>query len=65
MLTERMLAHIAKREKEVGREAPIYTNATTWNGHGKAFESSDEAYNTMHIGDPEAAKKLQERAAKQ
>jgi len=61
MLTERMLAHIAKREKEVGREAPIYTNATTWNGHGKAFESSDEAYNTMHIGDPEAAKRLQEK----
>ncbi len=61
LLTDRMLAFIAKRENEVGREAPIYTNATTWNGFGKAFESSEEAYNTMHIGDPEAAKKLQER----
>jgi len=61
LLTERMLAHVAKREKEVGRTAPIYTNATTWNGFGKAFESSDEAYNTLHIGDPEAAKRLQEK----
>lgn len=63
MLTDRMLAHIAKREKEVGREAPIYTNLN-WSGHGRPFTSSEEAYNTLHIGDPEAARKLQERAKK-
>ncbi len=61
ILTERLLAHVAKREKEVGREAPIYTNLD-WAGHGRPFVSSDEAYNTLHIGDPEAAKRLQEKA---
>ncbi|MBQ2756352.1 MAG: sulfatase [Oscillospiraceae bacterium] len=58
MLKNRMLDHIAKREKEVGRQNPIYTN-TNWNGFGHFFESSDEAYNSMHIGDPEQAKRLQ------
>ncbi|MFA6948354.1 MAG: sulfatase [Eubacteriales bacterium] len=58
-LTDRMLAHIAKREKETGRTAPIYTNLN-WSGFGRPFTSSEEAYNTLHIGDPEAAKKLQE-----
>ena len=51
--------HVAKREKETGRTAPIITNADKWNGFGKPFESSDEAYNSMHIGNPEDAKKLQ------
>lgn len=58
-LTDRMLAHIAKRERETGRTAPIYTNLN-WSGFGRPFTSSEEAYNTLHIGDPEAAKKLQE-----
>ena len=57
-LTERMLAHIAKREKETGRTNPMYTNLN-WNGFGRPFESSEEAYNSLHIGDPEAAKRLQ------
>ncbi len=57
MLEECMKQHIVKREKETGRPAPIYHNFL----RGKAFESSDEAYNTLHIGDPEAARKLQER----
>lgn len=59
LLTDRMLAHIAKREAETGRTAPIYTNLN-WNGFGHPFASSEEAYNSLHIGDPEAAKKLQE-----
>lgn len=59
MLTERMLAHIAKREKEAGRENPIYNNLD-WHGMGCGpFKTSDQAYNTMHIGDPEAARRLQ------
>ncbi|MBE5817047.1 MAG: sulfatase [Clostridiales bacterium] len=58
-LMDRMLAHIAKREKETGRTNPMYTNLQ-WHGCGdEPFKSSDEAYNTLHIGDPEAARKLQ------
>ena len=59
LLRNRMLAHIAKREAETGRTAPIYTNLN-WNGFGRPFTSSEEAYNTMHIGNPDDAKKLQE-----
>lgn len=59
LLTDRMMAHIARREAETGRTNPMYTNLN-WSGHGRPFVSSEEAYNTLHIGDPEAAKKLQE-----
>ncbi|MGI5877791.1 MAG: sulfatase [Christensenellales bacterium] len=64
-LTERMLAHIARREKETGRTNPMYTNLN-WHGHGEGgpFRSSDEAYNTLHIGDPEAARRLQAQAGR-
>ena len=58
-LTKRLEKHIKKREKKTKRTAPIYTNADTWNGVGKAFESSEEANSTMHIGNPEDARKLQ------
>ncbi len=57
-LEKRMLNFIAKREAETGRTNPMYTN-TNWNGFGRFFTSHDEAYNTMHIGDPGAAQKLQ------
>ena len=57
-LTGRMEAHIKKREDETGRKNPMVTN-DDWNGYGHAFTSSEEAYNSLHIGDPEAAKKLQ------
>ncbi len=59
LLKKRMLDHIAKREAETGRTAPIYTNLN-WNGFGRPFTSSEEAYRTMHIGNPEDAKRLQE-----
>jgi hypothetical protein len=55
-----MQAHIARREKETGRKDPIYTNLN-WNGRGKPFASSEEAYNTLYIGSPDAAKGLQAR----
>lgn len=60
-LTARMMDHIARREKETGRTNPVYTN-TSWHGfpHGP-FTSSDQAYNEMHIGSPDAARKLQAR----
>jgi arylsulfatase A-like enzyme len=63
-LTERMNAFIAKREKETGRTNPMVTNAGKWNGFGKAFESSDEAYNSLYIGDLGLAKKLQNKEEK-
>ena len=61
-LTKRMDNHIAQRKQESGNEDPIYTNLT-WHGNealGRGFVSSEEAYNSMHIGNPEDAKKLQE-----
>ena len=62
-LTARMNDFIAKREKAVGRENPMITNAALWNGFNKAFESSEEAYNSLHIGDPAEAQKLQAKLA--
>ena len=59
-LEARMQAHIARREKETGRQNPIYTNLN-WNGQGKPFASSEEAYNKLYIGSPDAAKGLQAR----
>ena len=59
-LKKRMLAHIARREKETGRKNPMYGNEN-WSGAGHYFTSSDEAYNTLHIGDTANAIKLQEK----
>ena len=55
-----MEKHIAARKKHYKRENPIDEAANYWNDLGRPFESSDEAYNTMHIGDPAAAAKLQQ-----
>ena len=66
MLEERMRAWIARREKQTGRTNPMYTNLH-WHGHPKIqrpFASSQEAYDHLHIGDPEAARKLQAQALK-
>jgi arylsulfatase A-like enzyme len=65
-LEKRMADWIAKREKEVGRTNPMFTNLH-WHGAANVpgpFGSSEQAYNTLHIGDPEAARKLQARGAK-
>ena len=65
MLTARMHAHIAKREKQTGRTNPIYTHLG-WHGYSEEpFKSSEEAYNTMYIGSPKTAAKLQAKDAKQ
>lgn len=61
LLTKRMEKHIASRKKHYKRENPIDEAASYWNDLGRPFESSDEAYNTMHIGDPAAAQKLQQQ----
>ncbi len=62
MLTERMNAHIARREKQTGRRNPIFTNLN-WHGHGGPFTSSQQAYDTLHIGSPKTAQQLQARDA--
>lgn len=65
-LTQRMEQWIARREKETGRKNPMLTNPQ-WHGlEGRgAFVSSDDAYNTFHIGDPVAAQRLQARLSKE
>jgi hypothetical protein len=63
-LRGRMDAWIAKRERETGNPNPM-TNQPGWHGIAGIdyFESSDQAYNTLHIGDPGAAQRLQAKAA--
>lgn len=51
--------HVAKRERETGREAPIYSNASTWNGKGHPYATSQEAYDGLYIGNASMARKLQ------
>jgi hypothetical protein len=54
-----MLSHIAHRKALTGRENPMDTNLN-WHGKGCGpFKTSDQAYNAMHIGDPESARRLQ------
>ncbi|HOX38791.1 MAG TPA: sulfatase [Candidatus Brocadiia bacterium] len=59
MLEARMQAHIAKREKETKKPNPMFTNLN-WHGHNCGpFKTSQQAYDTMHIGDPGEAARLQ------
>lgn len=64
-LKGRMEAWIAQREAATGLPNPIHHQGD-W--HGKEgvgpFQSSQQAYDTLHIGDPAAAAKLQAEARK-
>ena len=62
-LRGRMDAWIARRESETGLPNPIL-NQPGWHGKEEIgyFESSQQAYDTLHIGTPGAAQKLQARA---
>lgn len=62
-LTRRMEEHIARRERETGRTNPMLTQGS-WHGHEgiEAFESSQQAYDTLHIGDAGTARRLQAQA---
>ena len=63
MLRQRMEKFIAKREKEQGITNPIM-NPGIWHGHaevGPAFKSSEQAYNTLHIGSASQAERLQRK----
>ena len=64
LLRGRMEAFIARREEEEGITNPMLTQEL-WHGHaevGPAFESSQQAYDTLHIGDPQQAAKLQAKS---
>jgi len=62
-LRARMNAHIARREQETGLPNPIHLQGD-WHGHEGvgAFTSSQQAYETLHIGDPNEAATLQAKS---
>lgn len=62
MLRKRMDAWIALREKETGNSNPMHRQGD-WHGHKGvgAFKTSQQAYDTLHIGDPKQAAKLQSK----
>lgn len=65
LLKGRMEAWIQKREKETGLPNPIHHQGD-WHGIAGLgpFTSSQQAYDTLHIGDPKAAAKLQAESRK-
>jgi arylsulfatase A-like enzyme len=60
LLKGRMDAWIAKREAETGKPNPMHHQGD-WHGHEGvgSFTSSQQAYDTLHIGDVSQAHKLQ------
>jgi len=60
LLTARMEHWIARREAETGLPNPIHHQGD-WHGYAGvgAFASSEQAYDTLHIGDPAQAARLQ------
>jgi arylsulfatase A-like enzyme len=62
-LRARMEAWLARREEESGLPNPIYHQGD-WHGHEGvgAFKTSQQAYDTLHIGDVSQAIKLQAKA---
>jgi arylsulfatase A-like enzyme len=63
LLKKRMQSWIKKREKETGKRNPMLTQGD-WHGHAGVgpFKTSQQAYDTMHIGDPKQAARLQSRS---
>ncbi|MCB0064083.1 MAG: sulfatase-like hydrolase/transferase, partial [Caldilineaceae bacterium] len=63
MLRDRMDAWITKRESETGKPNPMHHQGD-WHGHEGVgpFKTSQQAYDTLHIGDPNQAAKLQAKS---
>jgi arylsulfatase A-like enzyme len=61
----RMQRWIERRERETDMENPMMTQGD-WHGHEGVgpFKSSQQAYDTMHIGDPGQAARMQAEARK-
>jgi arylsulfatase A-like enzyme len=66
LLKTRMEAWLAKREAETGLPNPIFDQEGDWHGHAGvgSFKTSQQAYDTLHIGDPAQAAKLQSESRK-
>ena len=62
-LTGRLEGWITKREGETGLENPIHHQGD-WHGHEGvgAFKSSQQAYDTLYIGDSSTARRLQAKS---
>ena len=58
LMKSRMDAWVARRQSETSLPDPIHTQ-TFWAGGKGAYQTSQEAYDTMHIGDPNQAARLQ------
>ena len=60
LLTRRMEAWIEKRERETGLTDPIYTQGD-WHGYQGLgpFRTSQQAYDTLHVGDLTTAIRIQ------
>src|SRR5258708_11069361 len=65
LLKGHMKAWIAKREQDTGLPNPI-NHQGDWHGDAGigAFKTSQQAYDTLHIGDPQQAAKLQSESRK-
>ncbi len=65
LLHSRMAAWIAQREQETGLPNPIMTQGD-WHGHEGvgSFTSSQQAYDTLYIGDISQAQRLQAESRK-
>jgi len=63
VLETRMKNWILKREQETGLTNPIMTQGD-WHGHKGVgpFKTSEQAYDTMHIGNPGEAARLQAKS---
>lgn len=63
VLRGRMEAYIVKREAETGLPNPMHHQGD-WHGHAGIgpFKSSQQAYDTFHIGDPNQAASLQAKS---
>ena len=57
------MAYIVKREAETGLPNPMHHQGD-WHGHAGIgpFKSSQQAYDTFHIGDPNQAASLQAKS---
>ena len=65
VLRTRMEAFIQKRERQTDIKNPMLTQGD-WHGHKGvgAFKTSQQAYDTLHIGNPEIAARLQAKSRK-
>ena len=63
LLRGRMEAWLGKREQETGLPNPIHHQGD-WHGHEGvgSFVTSQQAYDTLHIGDVQAARRLQAKS---